>query len=53
MGVSRRPGDALSFGNVADALVKDAPCSLLLLAPQMRGATKSATKGPAEAAAAG
>ncbi|MBV8836164.1 MAG: cation:proton antiporter, partial [Alphaproteobacteria bacterium] len=53
MGVSRRPGEVLSFGNVADALIKDAPCSLLLVAPQMRGATKSATKGPAEAAAAG
>jgi len=53
MGVSRRPGDALSFGDVADALIKDAPCSLVLVAPQMRGATKSASKGPAEAAAVG
>jgi nucleotide-binding universal stress UspA family protein len=53
MGVSRRPGDALSFGNVADTLIKDAPCSLVLVAPQMRGATKSSTKGPAEAAAVG
>jgi Kef-type K+ transport system membrane component KefB/nucleotide-binding universal stress UspA family protein len=51
MGVSRRPGDALSFGSVADGLVKDAPCSLVFVAPQMRGATKSATKGPEEAAA--
>jgi Kef-type K+ transport system membrane component KefB/nucleotide-binding universal stress UspA family protein len=53
MGVSRRPGDVLSFGDVADDLIKRAPCSLVLVAPQMRGATKSATKGPEEAAAAG
>jgi Kef-type K+ transport system membrane component KefB/nucleotide-binding universal stress UspA family protein len=51
MGVSRRPGDTLSFGNVADGLVKTAPCSLVFVAPQMRGATKSGTKGPEEAAA--
>lgn len=52
MGVSRRPGEALSFGDVADALIKGAPCSLLLVAPQMRGATKSATKGRADTVAA-
>jgi Kef-type K+ transport system membrane component KefB/nucleotide-binding universal stress UspA family protein len=51
MGVSRRPGDALSFGSVAETLIKSVPCSLVLVAPQMRGATKSATKGPDEAAA--
>jgi Kef-type K+ transport system membrane component KefB/nucleotide-binding universal stress UspA family protein len=53
MGVSRRPGDTLSFGSIADGLTKDPPCSLLFVAPQMRGATKSATKGTEEAAAAG
>jgi nucleotide-binding universal stress UspA family protein len=51
MGVSRRPGDVVSFGTVADALIKDAPCSLVLVAPQTRGAPKSAAKGPEQAAA--
>ena len=51
MGVSRRPGEALSFGHIADSLIKDAPCSLVFVAPQMRGTTKSATKGSEEAAA--
>jgi len=52
MGVSRRPGDTLAFGDVADALLKDAKCSLVFVAPQTRGAVKSAPKG-GEAAAAG
>jgi Kef-type K+ transport system membrane component KefB/nucleotide-binding universal stress UspA family protein len=53
MGVSRRPGDQLSFGGVADVLLKDAPCSLIFIAPQTRGAAKSAPKGPEQAAAVG
>jgi nucleotide-binding universal stress UspA family protein len=53
IGVSRRPGDQLSFGAVADALLKEAECSLLFIAPQARGAVKSAPKGPEQAAAAG
>ena len=52
MGVSRRPGDTLSFGDVADALLKKAKCSLLFVAPQARGAVKSTPKG-GEAPAAG
>jgi nucleotide-binding universal stress UspA family protein len=51
IGVSRRPGDQLSFGAVADVLLKDAPCSLMFIAPQTRGAVKSAPKGPEQAAA--
>jgi len=51
MGVSRRPGDRLSFGDVADTLLEDARCSLLFIAPQARGAVKSAPKGPEKAAA--
>ncbi len=51
MGVSRRPGERLSFGAVADVLLKEAPCSLLFIAPQTRGAVKSAPKGPEQAAA--
>jgi nucleotide-binding universal stress UspA family protein len=52
MGVSRRPGEALAFGDVADALLKKAKCSLLFVAPQARGAMKSTPKG-GEAPAAG
>jgi nucleotide-binding universal stress UspA family protein len=51
IGVSRRPGDQLSFGGVADALLKDAKCSLIFIAPQTRGAVRSAAKGPEQAAA--
>jgi Kef-type K+ transport system membrane component KefB/nucleotide-binding universal stress UspA family protein len=51
IGVSRRPGDRLSFGDVADTLVKDAKCSLLFVAPQARAAAKSAPKGGEKAAA--
>ncbi|TMJ00461.1 MAG: potassium transporter [Alphaproteobacteria bacterium] len=51
MGVSRRPGDRLSFGDVADTLLRDAKCSLLFIAPQARAAVKSAAKGPERAAA--
>jgi Kef-type K+ transport system membrane component KefB/nucleotide-binding universal stress UspA family protein len=32
LGVSRRPGEGLAFGTVADALVADAPVSVLLVA---------------------
>jgi len=46
MGASRRSGDQLSFGAVADVLLKEAPCSLMLIAPRTRGAVKSAPKGP-------
>ena len=53
IGVSRRPGDQLSFGGVADTLLKEAECSLMFIAPQARGAVKSAPKGPEQAAAAG
>jgi Kef-type K+ transport system membrane component KefB len=53
MGVSRRPGDRLSFGGVADVLLKEADCSLMFVAPQARAAAKSAPKGPEQAAAAG
>ena len=52
MGVSRRPGDRLSFGDMADTLLRDARCSLLFIAPQGRAAAKSAPKGPEKAAAA-
>jgi Kef-type K+ transport system membrane component KefB/nucleotide-binding universal stress UspA family protein len=52
MGVSRRPGDTLSFGDVAAALLKDAKCSLLFVSPQARAAVKSSAKGPQKAAAA-
>jgi nucleotide-binding universal stress UspA family protein len=51
MGVSRRPGDRLSFGDMADTLLRDAKCSLLFIAPQARAAAKSAPKGPEKAAA--
>jgi len=51
IGVSRRPGDRLSFGDVADTLLKSAKCSLLFVAPQTRAAAKSSTKGPEKAAA--
>lgn len=50
-GVSRRPGDVLSFGDVAGVLLKKAKCSLVFVAPQARGATKSSTKGGEEPAA--
>jgi Kef-type K+ transport system membrane component KefB len=53
MGVSRRPGDRLSFGGVAESLLKEADCSLMFVAPQARAAVKSASKGPEQAAAAG
>jgi len=53
MGVSRRPGDRLSFGGVAEMLLKEADCSLMFIAPQARAAVKSAPKGPEPAAAAG
>jgi nucleotide-binding universal stress UspA family protein len=52
MGVSRRPGDTLSFGDVATALLKDAKCSLLFISPQARAAAKSSAKGLQKAAAA-
>jgi len=52
VGVSRRPGERLSFGAVADGLLKEADCSLLFIAPQARGAVKSVPKGPEQAAAA-
>ena len=52
-GVSRRPGDALSFGDVADVLLKKAKCSLVFVAPQARSAAKSTPKGGGEAPAAG
>ncbi len=51
MGVSRRPGEKLSFGNVADVLLKEAKCSLVFMAPQTRGPMKSAQKGREEPAA--
>jgi Kef-type K+ transport system membrane component KefB/nucleotide-binding universal stress UspA family protein len=51
IGVSRRPGEKLSFGNVADTLLKEAKCSLLFVAPQARGAAKSDSKGSEKAAA--
>ena len=51
MGVSRRPGEQLSFGDVADTLLKNATRSLLFIAPQARAAVKSAPKGPERAAA--
>jgi nucleotide-binding universal stress UspA family protein len=51
IGVSRRPGDRLSFGDVADTLLKNAKCSLVFVAPQARAAAKSSTKGPEKAAA--
>jgi nucleotide-binding universal stress UspA family protein len=53
MGVSRRPGDTLSFGDVADTLLKQAKCSLLFIAPQARGAMKSTPKGGERAPAEG
>jgi hypothetical protein len=52
MGVSRRPGDTLSFGDVAAALLSGAKCSLLFVSPQGRAAAKSSAKGPQKAAAA-
>ena len=50
-GVSRRPGATLSFGDVAGVLLEKAECSLLFVAPQDRGATRSMTKSPGEPAA--
>jgi nucleotide-binding universal stress UspA family protein len=50
-GVSRRPGAALSFGDVAGALLEKSKCSLVFVAPQDRGATRSTTKGSDEPAA--
>ncbi len=52
MGASRRPGDALSFGDVATALLKGAKCSIFFIAPQAKAAAKSTAKGPQKAAAA-
>jgi Kef-type K+ transport system membrane component KefB/nucleotide-binding universal stress UspA family protein len=52
IGVSRRPGDKLSFGGIADTLLKSAPCSLMFVAPQARAAAKSVPKGPEKPAAA-
>lgn len=53
VGVSRRPGEKLSFGGIADTLLKEAKCSLLFIAPQARAAAKSSGKGGEEPAAAG
>jgi nucleotide-binding universal stress UspA family protein len=36
IGVSRRPGDVLSFGEVAHSLLRSAKCSLIFIAPQVR-----------------
>jgi len=52
MGVSRRPGDTLSFGDIANALLKSAKCSVVFISPQARAAAKSSAKGPQAAAAA-
>lgn len=52
MGVSRRPGDSLSFGDVAAALLTGAKCSMLFISPQARAAAKSSAKGSQKAAAA-
>jgi Kef-type K+ transport system membrane component KefB/nucleotide-binding universal stress UspA family protein len=52
IGVSRRPGDALSFGDVATALLNDAKCSLLFIAPHARTTGKSSARGPQKPAAA-
>jgi len=49
---SRRPGDTLSFGDVATALLKGAKCSVVFISPQARAAAKSSAKGPQAAAAA-
>ena len=49
-GVSRRPGATLSFGDVAGVLLEEAQCSLVFVAPQDRGATRSMTKGSGEPA---
>jgi Kef-type K+ transport system membrane component KefB/nucleotide-binding universal stress UspA family protein len=51
IGVSRRPGEKLSFGGIADTLLKSAGCSLIFIAPQARAAAKSAPKGGEKAAA--
>jgi nucleotide-binding universal stress UspA family protein len=51
MGVSRRPGDVLAFGDVASVLLKSAKCSLMFVAPQARGAVRSTSKGPPAPAA--
>jgi Kef-type K+ transport system membrane component KefB/nucleotide-binding universal stress UspA family protein len=53
MGVSRRPGETLAFGDVAVALLKSAECSLLFVSPQTGTAAKSSARGPQQAAAAG
>jgi Kef-type K+ transport system membrane component KefB/nucleotide-binding universal stress UspA family protein len=46
MGVSRRPGDSLSFGEVAHSLLESANCSLMFIAPQARtGSARSSHKG--------
>jgi Kef-type K+ transport system membrane component KefB len=52
MGVSRRPGETLAFGDVATALLKSAKCSLLFVSPQTGTAAKSTARGPQQAAAA-
>ena len=51
MGVSRRPGEFLAFGDVALALLKKAKCSLLFVSPQTGAAAKSTARGPERAAA--
>jgi Kef-type K+ transport system membrane component KefB/nucleotide-binding universal stress UspA family protein len=51
IGVSRRPGEKLSFGGIADTLLRSAGCSLMFIAPQARAAVKSDSKGPEKAAA--
>ena len=51
MGVSRRPGETLSFGDVAAGLLNSAKCSLMFVAPQARASAKSSTKAPQAAAA--
>jgi nucleotide-binding universal stress UspA family protein len=51
MGVSRRPGDELAFGEVASGLLKNADTSVIFIAPWAQGAVKSSSKGPEKAAA--
>ena len=36
LGVSRRPGDRLAFGELAAQLLSSAPCSLVFVSPQPR-----------------
>jgi K+:H+ antiporter len=45
MGVSRRPGDPLSFGEVAAALLERAECSLVFLAAEPAAKPESAPSG--------